>query len=253
MSSKVIVLSNEIIEFRKELKKILSHAAYNILYKQGWIIGKNIVKDLEVDERYFERVAEILVDRGFVSSIQLGGEEVIAQGSVEVSSESAEENVCHMLRGIIGAVYQNVNALEVSVIELVCQANGGDKCVFFVDQGMPEIDIRKKLNRIRELVEVAKELGLDIEDAKFLVREASELVKRDNFESSSEKLDMAERVLKERIINYVRTILRNCERIIERDEYAKGLYIKSKRLLDNEDFKNVSQTIRLLRDLLETS
>lgn len=251
MNSRVIIMSNEIIEFRNELKKVLSHAAYNILYKQGWIIGKSIVRDIDVDERYFEKISEILSDRGFVSKIELGGEEVIAYDSVEAIFDSGGEAVCHMLRGIIAAVYQNVNAIEVSVIELVCRANGGEKCVFLVDQGAPEIDIRKKLNRIKEIVDVAKELGVDIEDAKFLVREASEFVKRDDFQSSSEKLELAEKILKEKIANYVRSILKCCEKIIEKNEYAKGLYIKTKRLLDNEDYRNVSQTIKLLKELIE--
>ena len=251
MSDRVLIEKDELIEFRHMLRKMLSQATYGILYRQGWIIGKNIIKNIDVDEKYFDKVAEILKERGWVESIDLGGEEVVVHGSIEARSENAGENVCHMLRGILASIYQKVNVREVNVIELVCEGNGGDQCVFFIDLGNPEIDIRKKLNRIKELVQIARDMEIDVSEITPIMKEASEHLKKEEFERSASKLDDAEKLVKEKISEYTRLFLKSCERIIEKNDYAKGLYIKAKRMLENEDYGNLAATLKLLKELLD--
>jgi len=251
MSERVLIEKDELIEFRHMLRKMLSQATYGILYRQGWIIGKNITKNIDVDENYFDKVAEILKERGWVESIELGGEEVVVKGSIEAQSDGSGENMCHMLRGILASIYQKVNAREVNVIELLCAANGGDKCVFFIDLGNPEIDLRKKLNRIKELVSIARDMEIDVSEITPIMKEASEFLKKEDFEHSAAKLDTAEKMVKSKIEEFSQLFLKSCERIIERNDYAKGLYLKAKRMLENEEYRNLAATVKLLRDLID--
>jgi len=120
----------ELIKIKEVYKGIMSYASIGLFFRSGEIIGDIIVRDLPRDN-YFEKVGEILKEKGWVEDIEFTEDHVKTRGSAEVHESNAP--TCNMLRGIIRKVYEKYYGTIVNVEEEKCESKGDPYCLFVVN------------------------------------------------------------------------------------------------------------------------
>ena len=117
----------ELIRIKEVYRGIMSYASIGLFFRSGEIIGEIISRDVPRDN-YFEKIGEILKDKGWVDEIEFTKESVKVHGSAEVHESSSP--TCHMLRGIIRKVYEKYYETIIEVEEEKCESKGDPYCLF---------------------------------------------------------------------------------------------------------------------------
>ena len=125
----------EIIRIKEMLAGVMSFASQGLLQKEGEVIGEEICKNVTKDDSFFNKIAEIIVEKGWAESAQLSENKAVLKNTAETEGVSgSSEPVCHILRGILKKIYENYYEGLVFVNEVQCRAvSGGEDCVFEIN------------------------------------------------------------------------------------------------------------------------
>lgn len=128
----VCLTKTDIMELKKVVDSVVTVAAHGIFYRTGIAIGQRISTSSRGSD-YFHDVAEILKKEGWIKEIKFSEDgTVIAKGSIEIEPSNIES--CHILRGIISAIYQkHLNTKNVFCTEYKCESLGNPHCEFKIE------------------------------------------------------------------------------------------------------------------------
>ena len=121
----------ELIKIKEVYKGIMSYASVGLFFRSGEIIGEEISKDVPRDS-YFEKIAEVLKEKGWVVDIEFAEDHVKTKGSAEVHDANAP--TCNMFRGIIRKIYEKYYGTIVNVEEDKCESKGDPYCMFVINK-----------------------------------------------------------------------------------------------------------------------
>ena len=93
------ISEEEMKKTRNVYDEVLSGTASALLFNVGYVIGKEIVKEIKGEKDFFKKASEILKERGWVKDIVFENKKVNIVKPVE-------GNKCDRLRGMISAVYE---------------------------------------------------------------------------------------------------------------------------------------------------
>jgi predicted hydrocarbon binding protein len=126
--------SEEELEDMKRLyESVMSFAAHGMFFRTGKIVGKRMASNSGKAKDYFTTASSMLVDGGWVESIEFKEGEAVATGSIEGGRASGPS--CHILRGIISCLYEERNGAGVTCTEVECISSGAQRCRFKIDSG----------------------------------------------------------------------------------------------------------------------
>lgn len=133
MAMRTVKLNQEDIGKVRELyESVMANACHGLFFREGSIIGIELAQEsLKEKERYFERAAELLKERGWVEEIEFRDDTVRVKGSIEATGRAGGPN-CHRLRGIIRELYERKSSTHLNCFEEECASAGGDFCRFQV-------------------------------------------------------------------------------------------------------------------------
>lgn len=110
-------------------ESIMSNAYYGLFYRFGQIFGERIAAQaMKNKENYFETVAKLLKEGGWVEEINFEGENITVKGSIEV--RNSDYPTCHILRGIITKLFDAYHYNKNYCKEIKCVSKGDDICFF---------------------------------------------------------------------------------------------------------------------------
>ncbi len=118
----------EIEAVRKFYEGVISNACHGLFFHEGLSLGVDIAEIASTAGEYFETCRRILIERGWVEDISLGGEEVKVTGSIEGSPGTGAET-CHRLRGIVSKLYEQETGRRARFSEVKCVSRGAPECV----------------------------------------------------------------------------------------------------------------------------
>jgi len=122
----------ELVKIKELYEGVMSHACHGLFFREGAIFGTEIANEAMKDRgNYFQIVAMLIKNRGWVDNITFKDNEVIVNGSIEVTP--SEIPTCHRLRGLICQVYESYYNTKVHCVEVECESTGKDKCVFKIE------------------------------------------------------------------------------------------------------------------------
>ncbi len=114
---------------RKFYEGVISYASHGLFFHEGLSLGVDIADIASRGEDYYETGRRILIERGWVEDISLGGDEVKVVGSIEASPGGKTET-CHRLRGIVSKLYERERGVRVRFNEAKCVSAGASECIF---------------------------------------------------------------------------------------------------------------------------
>ncbi len=117
----VKISEEEMKKTRKIYDEVLSGTASTLLFNVGYVIGKEIVKEVKDETDFFKKASELMKERGWVKDV------VFKERNAAVT-DPAEGNKCDRLRGIISAVYETYYNQQV-----YCTRIKGRGCAFKVE------------------------------------------------------------------------------------------------------------------------
>ncbi|OYT26532.1 MAG: hypothetical protein B6U97_03645 [Candidatus Altiarchaeales archaeon ex4484_96] len=131
----------EILEIKKLINSILGKSARGLFYSMGQIIGKNIASRAmnENREAFFSKAGELIIQRKLAERISFEGDIVSTQNGVEIIYEReqpTDSNKCHIMRGLIVALYEKYESSKRYCEEMECQSLGTERCVFKIEKEM---------------------------------------------------------------------------------------------------------------------
>ncbi|OYT55000.1 MAG: hypothetical protein B6U72_00650 [Candidatus Altiarchaeales archaeon ex4484_2] len=129
----------EILEIKKLINSILGKSARGLFYSIGQIIGRNIAKKAmnKNREKYFNKAGDIILKRNIAEFISFEGDVITTKNCVEVLDEkkiASDANKCHIMRGLIVALYEVYQNKKRYCEELECQSLGAERCVFKIEK-----------------------------------------------------------------------------------------------------------------------
>ncbi len=119
----------EIEAVRKLYETVMSYASHGLFFHEGLSLGGDIAGIASKAGEYFETCRRVLIERGWVEDISLGGDEVKVSGSIEATPGNGTET-CHRLRGIISKVYEQERGMRLKFAEVKCVSKGASECIF---------------------------------------------------------------------------------------------------------------------------
>ena len=123
----------ELRQIKELYEGVMSHACHGLFFKEGSVIGTDMAEEALKDRaHFFDRVAHILEERGWVEEIRFTEHEVVAKGSIEVSPSDIA--TCHRLRGILREFYERFKGGRVKCTEESCASTGQRECRFHVEE-----------------------------------------------------------------------------------------------------------------------
>ncbi len=133
------VKKEELEGIKKLVNSILGKSARGLFYSAGQIMGNNIAKEaMDPDEgKFFKNAGDLITKRSMAESIIFEGDIITVKGCVEVlkGREVADDsNKCHILRGVIVALYEAHQNKKMYCEEIECQSIGAEKCVFKIEK-----------------------------------------------------------------------------------------------------------------------
>lgn len=147
----VRIPESAIKEMHEMYDTIFAKVAEQVLFKNGYIVGKRIVKLIgksatvaSGDERmatmpsnedvarrkkeFFSAVEKILKDENWVKKIEFREEEIVVYGSIEISENPKIS--CYLLRGILARIFEAYIGERIICKEVQCESINKQKCVF---------------------------------------------------------------------------------------------------------------------------
>jgi len=123
----------ELRQIKELYEGVMSHACHGLFFKEGSVIGSDMAQEALKDRtHFFDRAGQILKERGWVEEIAFSEHEVVAKGSIEVSSSDIP--TCHRLRGILREFYERFKGGRVKCTEEMCASTGGPECHFRIEE-----------------------------------------------------------------------------------------------------------------------
>ena len=128
----VKISQSEVVDIRDLYEGVMSQACYGLFYREGKIIGREIVDIISNSgEDFFAVSKKLLKGRGWIDDISFGKDKAVVKGSIEVSKSN--NPTCHRLRGIISKIYEAHLERKVYCKEVECKSSGGKQCVFEIE------------------------------------------------------------------------------------------------------------------------
>jgi predicted hydrocarbon binding protein len=129
----VALTQEELQRARELLESVMTIAAHGILYRWGQSLGARILSEANKGGgNPIERVAKVLVERGWAREVTFFTAKVAVLGSIEAKPNA--EPCCHMLRGILHVVVAGGDG-GVMVREEKCAGQGAMDCTFVIARG----------------------------------------------------------------------------------------------------------------------
>ncbi len=123
----------ELRQIKDLYEGVMSHACHGLFFKEGSVIGSAMAEEALKDKaHYYDRVAQQLVERGWVEEITFADREIIAKGSIEVSPSDIP--TCHRLRGMLREFYERFKGGRVKCTEEMCASTGNADCRFRIEE-----------------------------------------------------------------------------------------------------------------------
>lgn len=119
----------EIDAVRRFYESVMSYASHGLFFHEGQSVGDGIVGIASKAGDYMDTCRKVLIERGWVQDISLGGDEVRVTGSIE-ASPGGEAETCHRLRGIVSKIYEKERGIRLKFSEVKCVSKGAPECVF---------------------------------------------------------------------------------------------------------------------------
>ena len=128
----VRISQTELRNLRKLYEGVMSHACHGLFFREGALIGAEIV-DLAIKDRekFFEVAKKELVERGWLQDVTFGDNKITVKGSIEVSENDVP--TCHRLRGIMRHLYEAYQSQRIHCVEKKCESVGDEDCVFNIE------------------------------------------------------------------------------------------------------------------------
>jgi len=123
----------ELRQIKELYEGVMSHACHGLFFKEGSVIGSAMAEEALKDRaHYFDRVAHVLKERGWVEEITFSDKEVVVTGSIEVSPSDIP--TCHRLRGMLREFYERFKGGRVKCTEEMCASTGRPTCQFRIEE-----------------------------------------------------------------------------------------------------------------------
>jgi len=123
----------ELRQIKELYEGVMSHACHGLFFKEGSVIGSAMAEEALKDKaHYFDRVAHLLKERGWVEEISFTDREVVAKGSIEVAPSDIP--TCHRLRGMLREFYERFKGGRVKCTEEMCASTGHPDCRFRIEE-----------------------------------------------------------------------------------------------------------------------
>ena len=123
----------ELRQIKELYEGVMSHACHGLFFKEGSVIGSGMAEEALKDRgRYYDRVGQILKERGWVDEIAFTDHEVVAKGSIEVAPSDIP--TCHRLRGMLREFYERFKGSRVKCTEEMCASTGHPECRFRIEE-----------------------------------------------------------------------------------------------------------------------
>lgn len=125
---------DELLEVKGLYESTLAIASHGLFFRTGQIMGTRISRIAE-KSNYFEDIARILKEEGWVEDITFNNNTIEVKGSIEADSVPSEFiPSCHMLRGILTRIYEIYTKERVYCSEEECKSSGSGHCVFKIER-----------------------------------------------------------------------------------------------------------------------
>ena len=112
---------------------VMSHACHGLFFKEGSVIGSGMAEEALKDRaHYYDRLAHLLKERGWVEEVAFAEHEVVAKGSIEVAPSDIP--TCHRLRGMLREFYERFKGGRVKCTEEVCASQNQPECRFRIEE-----------------------------------------------------------------------------------------------------------------------
>jgi predicted hydrocarbon binding protein len=129
----VKLTQEELHKIRDLYEGVMSHACHGLFFKEGSVVGGDMVEAALADKAHFyARAAEVLKERGWVEQISFKDGEVVVTGSIEVAPSDIPS--CHRLRGILREFYERFKGARVKCTEETCASVGQAECRFRIEE-----------------------------------------------------------------------------------------------------------------------
>jgi len=123
----------ELRQIKELYEGVMSHACHGLFFKEGSVIGSGMAEEALKDRaHYFDRVAHLLKERGWVEEISFSEPEVVVKGSIEVAPSDIP--TCHRLRGMLREFYERFKGGRVKCTEEMCSSTGPSECRFRIEE-----------------------------------------------------------------------------------------------------------------------
>ncbi|MEA1924572.1 MAG: V4R domain-containing protein [Candidatus Altiarchaeota archaeon] len=131
----------ELLEIKKLINSILGKSARGLFYSIGQIIGRNIARKAtnKNREKYFNKASELILEKNIAEFVSFEGDIITTKNCVEILDEkktASDANKCHIMRGLIVALYEAHQNKKRYCEEVECQSLGAERCVFKIDEEM---------------------------------------------------------------------------------------------------------------------
>ncbi len=127
--TEIKLTKEELVKIKEVYKGIMSYASIGLFFRSGEIIGEIMARDVPRED-FFNKMGEILKEKGWVEDVEFTEEYVKTKGSAEVHESNAP--TCNMLRGIIRKIYEKYYGTIVNVEEEKCESKGDPYCLFVI-------------------------------------------------------------------------------------------------------------------------
>lgn len=128
----LLISRSELRQIKKLYETILGVSSEGLFYSVGQIVGKSIANTIKDRENFFENATKILKERNYVSDISFEDYTITAGGSIEIGRRGDKPD-CHILRGILVALYEVYYDKKLYCEEISCGSIGKNKCTFRIE------------------------------------------------------------------------------------------------------------------------
>ena len=129
MARLVRISQEELDSVRKLYESVMSYACHGLFFREGMVLGDQLVKGLGAKEDPLAAGRQMILDRGWAEDLQFTDSGARVRGSIEVSPGS-EMETCHRLRGILSRVLEAKSKQRIRLNEVECVSTGAKECVF---------------------------------------------------------------------------------------------------------------------------
>lgn len=134
----------EFLERKKLLSDVVGKAHINLMFREGYIKGKSIIKKcgvpidmndqmeiMKFKKEFLEKASACLKEENLVNHAMLTNKVAIITGGIEV--EFCNKPSCHFMRGILSKIYEIYHGERVICKEVGCECVNNKNCIFHIE------------------------------------------------------------------------------------------------------------------------